>query len=233
MFNKSARFYDAIYSWKDYEGEAQKLRATVDTHARRPAETLLDVACGTGKHLSYLQAYFRVEGLDLDPELRAVARERLPDVPFHLGDMTDFRLGATFDVVTCLFSAIAYAGSVDRLNAAVACMAGHLNPGGVLIVEPWFTPEQWEEGGLHAIQVNEPDLKITRMNISGARDGVSILDFHYLVGTPKGIDYFSEHHELALFTHDDYIQAFAAAALHTTHDPEGISGRGLYVGVRD
>ena len=52
------------------------------------ARTLLDVACGTGKHLEVLQHEFEVEGLDLDGDLLAIARERLgPAVPLYQGDM--------------------------------------------------------------------------------------------------------------------------------------------------
>ena len=50
MFTNSARFYDAVYSFKDYEAESQRLQALIEE--RSPgAATLLDVACGTGKHL--------------------------------------------------------------------------------------------------------------------------------------------------------------------------------------
>lgn len=135
MFTKSARFYDAIYSWKDYPAEAQKLRSLI--RQRNPqARTLLDVACGTGKHLELLREDFEVEGLDLDDDMLAIARERLPGVPLHHGSFSDFELGRTFDVVTCLFSSIGYAQTEANLRLAIAAMARHLSPGGVLIVEP-------------------------------------------------------------------------------------------------
>jgi ubiquinone/menaquinone biosynthesis C-methylase UbiE len=76
MFERSAELYDAFYAFKDYAGEAEKLDALI--RLRVPgARTLLDVACGTGKHLAELASRYEVEGLDLDPSLLAVARERL------------------------------------------------------------------------------------------------------------------------------------------------------------
>ena len=233
MFNRSAAFYDALYGFKDYAAECEHLSALIAGRASgTPGSRLLDVACGAGKHLEHLRHRFDVEGLDLDPQLLAIARERLSHVPLHQGDMVEFDLGRTFDAVVCLFSSIGYVGTVERLRRAVARMAAHLAPGGVLVVEPWFTPDAWHTGRPHALLVDRPDLKICRMNVSGRREDLSILDFHYLVATPTGVEHFTEHHELALFTDAQYRDAFAGAGLHVEHDPVGLTGRGLYIGTR-
>ena len=228
MFTKSARFYDAIYAFKAYESEAEKLHAMIQ--ARMPgATTMLDVACGTGLHLQHLTPHYTAEGLDLDATMLDIARERCPGVPFHEGSMIDFDLGRTFDAVLCLFSAIAYVKTIARMRQAVEMMARHLRPGGVLIIEPWLPPEAFTAGLLSARFVDEPDLKIARMNSGRIEGTLSILDFHYLVGTPDGFSYFTERHEAGLFTHDEYLNAFRAAGLTVEHDPEGLMGRGLYI----
>ncbi|HKX25466.1 MAG TPA: class I SAM-dependent methyltransferase, partial [Actinomycetota bacterium] len=167
MFWKSQRFYDAVYAWKDYRSEVDRLdRIIRERHSS--ARTLLDVACGTGKHLELLRHRYRVEGLDLDPEMLAIGRQRLgPDVPLHEGDMVGFDLGRQFDVVTCLFSSIAYARTADRLGAAIGSMTRHVAPHGLLIVEPFFSPGEWEPGHLDSTLVDEPDLKVVRMSLSG------------------------------------------------------------------
>jgi ubiquinone/menaquinone biosynthesis C-methylase UbiE len=232
VFTKSAAFYDAVYAAKDYAGEAERVDALIKAHVRTSGKTLLDVACGTGGHLTYLKHHYVSEGLDLDPNLLAIARERHPELTFHNADMVQFDLGHTFDAVVCLFSAIGYVVTIERLHSAIASMARHLHPGGVLLVEPWLPPDGYTTGTVHALYVDQPQFKIARINVAAAQDRVSLLDFHYLVGTPEGVEHFMERHELGLFTQNEYRHAAVAAGLQTTFDQHGLIGRGLLIGVR-
>ncbi len=75
MFTKTAKHYDAVCSDKDYKTESDQL--TVLVRERVPgAKTLLDVACGTGRHLEYLigRSGFDCTGVDLDGEMLEIAR---------------------------------------------------------------------------------------------------------------------------------------------------------------
>lgn len=231
MFTRSERFYDAVYAHKDYRAEAARLHTLIEERVPAAA-TLLDVACGTGKHLAELVQWYSVEGIDLDPEMLAIARTRLGDVPLHSADMTAFDLGRRFDAVTCLFSSIGYAGTFEKVQQAIAAMARHLEPLGVLVVEPWFSPDAWKPGRPHMLTVDEPDLKIARMSRTGRRGDVSTLEFTYVVGTADGVDVFTEDHEAVLLTDDEYRTAFAAAGIAVEHDENGLMGRGLYLGRR-
>jgi SAM-dependent methyltransferase len=233
MFAHSAQFYDAIYAWKDYAAEARRLKALLAERRRTPGRrSLLDVACGTAAHAPYLRDDYAYEGLDLDPQMLALSHDRFPDLPFHQGDMLDFDLGRQFDVVTCLFSSIAYVKTPQRLEQATATMARHVRPGGMLVIEPFVGPQQWQEGRPTATFVDRDDLKVARMSV-GAREGdVAILDFEYLIATPAGIERFSERHELGLFTDAHYQRAYRAAGFSVTRDEEGLMGRSLYLGIR-
>jgi ubiquinone/menaquinone biosynthesis C-methylase UbiE len=232
MFDKAPELYDLFYEWKDYRAEAEQIRELV--RARRPGSTtLLDVACGTGAHLIHLREWFEIAGLDIDPGLLSVAREKLPEVPLQRADMRDFDLGRQFDVVTCLFSSIGYMQTVADLQLAVQTMARHLLPGGLLIVEPWFSPETFDPNHLgRTILVKRQNLEAVRMNGSRVDGRRSTLDLHYLVATPGKVEYLSKKHVLGLFTDDEYRQAFELAGLVADHDPEGLMGRGLWVGRR-
>ncbi|HET7234427.1 MAG TPA: class I SAM-dependent methyltransferase [Longimicrobium sp.] len=231
MFSETAELYDRFYSWKDYPAEAARVRELVMAAGGPGEGTLLDVACGTGLHAQALAAHYAVEGMDLDEGLLGVARRRLPGTPFHRADMRGFDLGKTFGVVTCLFSSIGYAATLGEMRGAVAAMARHLEPGGALVVEPWFQPGEFHPGHVHVLTREEPELKIVRMTHGRVEGTVSVLEFEYLVGRPDGITRTHEHHELGLFTEAEMRSAFEDAGLRVTHDAQGLIGRGVYVGI--
>jgi ubiquinone/menaquinone biosynthesis C-methylase UbiE len=232
QYEKMVDYYDALYSFKDYREEADKLHQLICKNKCSDGMALLDVACGTGQHLFHLEKHYQVEGLDLNPQMLEIARQRCAEVLFHQGNMLDFELGRRFDVVTCLFSSIGYVKNLAELKLAINNMACHLLPGGVLIVEPWLSPDNYISGGPHALFVDEPELKIARMNISEEHDGVAILNMHHLVARPEGIEYFVERHELVLFTDEQYRQAFEASGLGYIFDPHGLTGRNLLIGLQ-
>ena len=231
---RSADLYDSIYRsvGKDYAAEARRIHQLACQYKRSTDHTLLDVACGTGMHAGCLTEFYRVQGVDVSDEMIAVARGKHPEISFCVGDIRNFDLKLQFDIITCLFSSIGYLETSDMLNQAIANMGRHLKPGGVLFLEPWFTPDTWNPGRIHAVFVDQPGLKIARMNISEVDGKRSFFIFHYLVATAEGIEYFTERHDMTLFTHDEYIHSFRVNLLDVLYDPDGLCGRGLYIGSK-
>ncbi|MDP1793549.1 MAG: class I SAM-dependent methyltransferase [Acidimicrobiales bacterium] len=233
-YEKSALAYDLIQHsrGRDYRGQAAALTDLI--RARHPdARSLLDVACGTGVHLSHLQETFHVVGLDLSPSMIERARLVVPDVPIETGDMRSFDLARRFDAITCLFSSIGYLLSVDDLHAAVANMARHLNPAGVLIVEPWLHPGDWRVDHRVAEATNEDGVAVSRVSVNGLEGNISSFDLYWTVADSDGVDQFVESHRLGLYTVEEYRDAFTSAGLTVEHDPDGLIGRGLFIGQTD
>jgi ubiquinone/menaquinone biosynthesis C-methylase UbiE len=234
MYSKSARYYDDIYAsmGKDYPAEANTVRKFIQRYKVSEGRRLLDVGCGTGIHAHLLSKHYQVQGLDIDKRMLAVARKKYPNIKFQQGDMVRFKLREKFDIIVCLFSAVGYVKTKSRLQITIKNMAQHLLPGGVLVVEPWFTPDQWHPGRVFVHEVKKPDSKIIRMSYSFQRGNISIIKFEYLIGTPKGIERDVEYLELGLFTKKEYLDAFRFAGLKVSHDRNGADGRGLYIGQK-
>jgi len=174
VYDRSARIYDLLYvgsGIKDYPAEAAELHRIIDD-ACPVAQTLLDVACGTGAHLVEMQRWYAVEGVDLSPAMLAVARTRLPGIPLQEADMRTLDLGKTYDAVTCLFSSIGYMTDPAEMRSAIAHMAAHVAPGGVLIIDGWVRPDQWRDN----FRPDSPDVAsddevtVVRLSVSH-RDG--------------------------------------------------------------
>jgi len=229
MYARSAQYYDALYTFVDFAKQSRKLVRLIRS-LHPGARSVLDVACGTGKHLQHLSHYYCVEGLDNNPTMVRQARTCCKSAKVHVANMIDFDLGKRFDIITCLFSSIAYVRTVHNLQRAVAAMARHLSPRGVLLLEPYFTPSRYWVNDLRANFIDLEDQKLAWMYVSKRKGKLSILRIHYLIGSRNGFKYFSERHTLGLFTDREYRSAMLRANLITTYQNEGFCGRGLYIG---
>lgn len=221
---------------KGYRAEAEALVELARKHTPQ-ATTLLDVACGTGSHLAELAASFReVVGVDLSADMLAVAARDDPGRELHQGDMRTFSLDRRFDVVTCMFSSTGYLADQAELDRAISNLAGHLTPGGTLIVEPWWFPEAFRPGWVAADLVRTGDRRISRMSHTVAADlpdrSASRMTIHYTVGSPEsGIEHFTEVHVMTLFDRDAYEQAFHRAGLNCSYLTHELFPPGLFVGT--
>lgn len=232
-YAKSAEVYDALsLAKKDYAKEAEQIHALIQQRTRADGNDLLDVACGTGLHADALRRWYHVEGLDLSPAQLAIARKRLPDVTFYQADMTRFETGKLYDAITCLYGAIGELLDIGQVNSAIGAMAKHLKPGGVLIVEPWLRPEQFREDRIWSDFIDEPELKVARMTIAERHGTIVDLTMRYMVGRPGAIEAFVEHHQEALHTVAEQMNAFTLASLDAVHDEDGLNGRGLYIATK-
>jgi ubiquinone/menaquinone biosynthesis C-methylase UbiE len=227
--DKLAEIYDRIHHFKNYGGEVDFLKNCIAQRLPE-ARTLLDVACGTGNHLGGLSSSYDLEGLDYSTAMLRRAQEKYPATRFHHANMMEFDLGRTYDVVCCMFRSIAFAETSDNLHGAVASMARHVRPGGLVLIEPFFTPEAYWIGDIKLNTLDEKDLKIAWMYVSEREGEVGVMRNHYLAGRPTGVEHFEEVHRMGLFRHDDYRSAFKSANLQLEYDEVGPCKLGFYIG---
>jgi SAM-dependent methyltransferase len=230
MFTESGELYDLIYrQFKDYREESKRV-AELLSRRMPTARTVLDVACGTGEHARHLEeSGFSVDGVDVERAFVELAAAKNPKGRFVCQDMVELEMGRTYDAVLCLFSSIGYVLTEERLRSAVQRFADHAVDGGIVVVEPWFQPGDMEDGYLGMHTAETEDVKVCRMARTRLIEGVSRIEFEYLVGRREGVERFSEVHELALFTRAQMEQTLHEASLEIEYDPEGLFGRGLYV----
>ncbi|MGA9855366.1 MAG: class I SAM-dependent methyltransferase [Gammaproteobacteria bacterium] len=235
LHGELAAYYDGIYHFKDYPKEARELRRLAARYLGRRPRSLLDVGCGTGTHLAEFRKTVSVAGVDLSPDMLRVARRRLgKDARLVRGDMRWFSLDVRFDVVTCLFSAIAYMETRRDRDRAIANFYRHLNPGGVALVEGWVLPERWRGRGGDLVTYEDRGVRVARMTSSRREGNDSVVEYQFLVGERgKPIRHFTEVDRNPLVRAEDMLGSFRRAGFRARVLLSGqYRNRGLYVGVR-
>jgi ubiquinone/menaquinone biosynthesis C-methylase UbiE len=235
MFHRLAPYYDDLVGGKDYRSESRALESLARRLVRSRGRAWLDVACGTGTHLSFLRRHYAVTGVDVSREMLRVARRRLPGVRLIVGDMRNFRLHETFDVVSCLYSAIGHLRTERELAATLANFARHLKPGGVAIIEPWLDPADFRSGYVHLVTHTTPAVTVARMALSSRRGSHSLVHYHYLIGkTGHRVEHFEEVDIGLLVPRGRLLKLMNDAGLTARFIRRGLtSGRGLLLGLKD
>jgi len=234
MYKELAKYYDLIYSWKDYEKEANQINKLIKKYKKSDENELLDVGCGTGKHLHYFKDKFSCTGIDLNVEIIDIAKTNVSDVIFTQGDMINFDLKTTFDVIICLFSSIGYVKTYDNLEKTIMNFSKHLKSGGVVIIEPWFTKSSYWVGIPGMTTYDGEDIKIARVNTTSLENNLSIMEMHYLIAEKdKQVKYFVDSHELGLFEIDRFLEIINRSGFKAEFLKDGLmEGRGLYIGIK-
>lgn len=234
LYGSLAKYYDMIYSWKDYDSESKFLAELIHSRKRSLGNELLDVGCGTGRHLSLLRTKFRCTGLDFSPEMLAVARKNVKGVRFVEGDMSDFSLNKRFDVIMCLFSAIAYVGNGPRLQRTLKRFSSHLKDGGIVIIQPWVPKSKWKAGHIAMNTYNSDSVKIARLSYSDTERNMATFRMEYLVAeNGKGIVRFTQKEAMHFFDRRRFEGMMTAAGLRPDYIMHPLFGdRGLVIASR-
>ncbi len=234
IYNEIAHYYDLLYSSKDYKKEAEKVMEIIERYKKSEGKELLEVACGTGKHLSYFKEKFLCTGTDLNQGILNIAKKRVRGVSFKKADMINMDIGREFDVITCLFSSIGYVKTRSNLKKTLKNFAKHLKKGGVVVIEPWFDKLTYKEGSPHMTIYEDKDIKIARLNVSKIKNDVSELEMHYLVGEKgKEVKYFTDKHQLGLFDTEETLRFMEEAGFRAKFLKRGLmKNRGLFVGIK-
>lgn len=234
IYASRAELYDLIYSFKDYRAEVLRIAELLGGMGVAPGARVLEAACGTGNHLVHLRHIYTMSGFDLHEPMVRLAARKAPGVQLWAADMADFRVDRPVDALVCLFSSIGYLPDEAALRRAARCFAAAVRPGGVLVVEPWFTPDTWKTGGAYMTTGSTPEVKAARLNLSGRDGDHSVLDMHWLVARAGvGVESFVEHHRLWLCPHPTLLSAFSDAGFDVVLEPHGLMpDRGLVIGRR-
>ena len=142
------RYYAIGYQWNT-QGECDFLEACLARHFHGKASAILDIGCGSGRHLLELaKRGYQVTGFDLHPEMVDFAQSqakkaKLPVTVFQ-GDLRQMRLEDTFDVAICLMDTFRFLLTNEQILEHLKAIGRHLSPGGLYVTDFWI-PTRWDQ----------------------------------------------------------------------------------------
>ncbi|MFX1607041.1 MAG: class I SAM-dependent DNA methyltransferase [Promethearchaeota archaeon] len=145
-YRDTARFYEPFATRPDEPFYREM--------AKRYGSPILELACGTGRiSLMLAEKGHEIVGVELSPEMREIAQEKLQKlsedvrsrVTFHKGDITDFNLDQTFPLII-IPSSFKFLLTIDDQIACLRCVRSHLQDDGVFILD-LYPGEAFEEDG--------------------------------------------------------------------------------------
>jgi SAM-dependent methyltransferase len=123
-------------------------------------DRILDLCCGIGRHsLAFARAGFAVVGVDRTPrfieQARQAAESRDLTVEFLVGDMREYCVPTSFDIVINLFGSFGYFEDPEDDRKVVEHIYASLRPGGKFLIETMgkeilartFQARDWTETG--------------------------------------------------------------------------------------
>jgi len=134
-FNSS--YYHALYQHRDDTEALQFIHNLLAYLKPKPHATMLDIACGKGRHSKALfDAGFEVVGIDLSPaSIEAASSMQTNGLSFSVHDMRETFRQNYFDYAFNFFTSFGYFNLDDEHQLAIHAMSNNLKEGGTLVID--------------------------------------------------------------------------------------------------
>ncbi|MCB9184429.1 MAG: methyltransferase domain-containing protein [Flavobacteriales bacterium] len=134
-------YYALLYGHRDDAEAAAWVDAILQRWNLPPGSTLLDLACGRGRHARHFAAHgLRVTGADISAESIGLARANVPDARFLVHDMRTPIPGTRFDAICCLFTSLGYFDQLSDDQRVLDAVSAMLPSGGRFVLDFMNTP---------------------------------------------------------------------------------------------
>lgn len=133
--------YLRLYPHRDETDAAQAIDLIAAHVAGRRINSVLDLACGAGRHSRLLCDRWWTVGLDLSRALLKVARRESPEAPYVRADMRELPFAAeSFDLAVNLFTSFGYFDDDLAHTQVLKCVGVATKRGGTFVLD-FLNPE--------------------------------------------------------------------------------------------
>lgn len=131
-------FYHILYQHRDFDEAEKFIDCLIEKLAPQGNSTILDLACGKGRHAYYLaKKGYVVKGVDLSSESIDSAQRhfRLENLSFNVHDMRLNLDDERFAYVFNFFTSFGYFDTLEDNKKVIEVMSNSLNSGGTLVID--------------------------------------------------------------------------------------------------
>lgn len=216
-----ASWYDRWHRTKDYPAEVDQLRKIFEREG--PVESIMDIGCGTGRHLELLAAAgHEVVGVDRSPVMVEQTRQRLAPFGSRAGvvesELRDLAVGREFDAVTMMFSVLGYQVTNDALREALGVVHRHLRPGGLFlfdILDGAVVLSQGVRGGVTVVADGDRQLLRATTGVLHLDDQIYELRMRlWALDGDRLVEHVEESHPLRFFLHRELELLLQVTGFH-------------------
>ena len=179
-----SRYYNLLYKDKNYKEEFDYLIGIINKYGNKDSRTVLDIGCGTGKHLKFFKEIgYDASGVDLSENMIKEAKIYLSqdDGLFCCG-ASEFKINKKFDVIVSLFHVMSYQVSSAELRNVFFNVKEHLADGGLFIFDFWYGPAVLTDPPVVTIKrLEEDEIKIVRITEPVMHPNTNIVDVNFEV----------------------------------------------------
>ncbi len=222
-YAKFSRYYDAMMHDVDYSAWAAYLNGFLK---QRHAETVADVACGTGSTTIRLaQSGFHMLGIDQSADMLNVAQQKAHElgmqIPFICQDMTALSVHRPVDAILCCCDGVNYLTSLDDVSAFFHACHAALRPGGLLLFDISSAYKLERVIGNETFTEITDDYAYIWQNAFDSTRSLCQMDLCFFVKNDMHYDRFSERHVQRAHTVDELTELACGS---------GFAVRGVYEG---
>jgi 2-polyprenyl-3-methyl-5-hydroxy-6-metoxy-1,4-benzoquinol methylase len=219
-------YEECTYTETTNKRELDFIEFAFRTHATHKVRDVLDVACGSGRHiLGLAHRDYNCTGQDYTPEQVQIAKARAKQegvsIKLLQGDATKLKYESKFDAVLAI-RILFLLPDDDSVQTCLRQIYRALKSGGIMvcnIANPFYDGENWFSlksiyQGHYFGETVVPGMRF--INIDRVEDfdklhGVAWWQERFIIETPDGTHIFLERERLRLFTYWDILHYLQAA----------------------
>jgi len=161
-----SKYYDLLYKDKNYQEEYNYICGLIKKYANNSKKNILDIGCGTGKHLCFFKKDgYTVSGVDVSENMIYEAKKCLQqEDDLICCKASEFKFNKKFETIISIFHVMSYQTENDELEKVFLNVSEHLTDAGLFIFDFWYGPAVLTDPPVVKIKrLEDNEVKITRI----------------------------------------------------------------------